>query len=167
MLRNNINPRQLEGRLKNAAAQFLSKQLVVPKIFIEAQWPDRNQRVDVLAVDRAGAGDIHVVEVKTNLRAAAESVGRLMLIPAHYRYIATVDHEDLLIPNELLSESLLYPPDGIGRIGIILVGEDEDFQELSTHFAVTPERFRIEKKYFEIVDRFLNSHEPDLEIRDK
>jgi hypothetical protein len=55
----------LEGRGKNAVAQLFSKKLIVPKIYFDARWPNRMTHVDVLAVDRSGAGDVHVVEIVT------------------------------------------------------------------------------------------------------
>src|ERR1700687_1182099 len=63
-----LSPEQQEARAKNAVADFLFRQLIVPKVFFDAPWPNRSSRVDVLAVDRSGTGEIHVVEVKVGTR---------------------------------------------------------------------------------------------------
>src|ERR1700723_1836751 len=59
-----LSSEQEQGRAKNAVADLLSRQLIVPKVFFDAHWPSRKSRVDVLAVDRSGSGEVHVVEVK-------------------------------------------------------------------------------------------------------
>jgi len=149
------------SRAKNAVAQFLFRQLIVPKIFVEARWPDSNHRVDVMAVDRSGAGDVHVVEVMSGSKSAS-SVNRaaasIMKVPAHFRYVA-------LFPSEGYSWDgrLLYAPDGIGRVGLIRVTED-DAGNLAAEFLVRPERFRFEGS-FKSVDKFTATHSAFIEIR--
>jgi len=147
-----LSTSQLEGRLKNAAADFLQQRLIVPKIFLDAAWPDY-RRTDVLAMDRAGAGDIHVVEVKTSLQAIMDVVSELMLVPAHYKYLATFESSGLPPVNE----SLLYAPDGMGRIGLIAVTERPDDRSLRARMVIAPERFRLQDKYWKEVDTFLAS----------
>ena len=72
----------------DAVARVLFRTLTVPKIFFEAPWPE-NEHVDVLAIDRAGSGDLHVVEVKTRIDMVTTAVIRQLLrVPAHYRWIA-------------------------------------------------------------------------------
>jgi hypothetical protein len=56
-------PRIQHGRAVNAVAEYLRKRLSVPNIFIKPKgFPGLS--VDVLAVDHAGAGDLHAVEIK-------------------------------------------------------------------------------------------------------
>ena len=47
------------GRAKNAILAYLEKTLYVPKIYIDASWDGHT--VGLLAIDRDGAGDVHVV----------------------------------------------------------------------------------------------------------
>lgn len=153
---------QREGRLKNAAAEFLQRRLIVPKIFLDAAWPSY-RRIDVLALDRAGAGDIHVAEVKTSVAALYEAVSDLMLLPAHYKYVATFEDRGL----QRLDESRLYAQDGIGRVGIIAIAEHPEDKSLHGRLFLAPERFRLESKYWKDVDAFLASSQADVEIRDR
>jgi uncharacterized protein YutE (UPF0331/DUF86 family) len=72
-----------------AVARALVRTLTVPQIFFEAPWPEADTHVDVLAIDRAGSGDLHVVEVKTRIdQVTASTIRRLLRVPAHYRWIA-------------------------------------------------------------------------------
>lgn len=157
-----LSAAQLEGRLKNAAAEFLQQRLIVPKVFLEAAWPS-HRRIDVLAVDRSGAGDIHVVEVKVPSEAMYHAVPDLMSIPAHYKYVAIFESNAL----QRIDESRLYAPDGLGRVGIIAVAERPEDRSLRARLVVAPERFRLEDKYWKEVDAFLASSAPDVEIRDR
>jgi len=157
-----LSASQLEGRLKNAAAGFLQQRLIVPKIFLEAAWPNY-RHIDLLAVDRAGAGDIHVVEVKAALSGIYDAVSDLMSVPAHYKYVASFENASL----PQIAESRLYAPDGIGRVGIIAIDERPDDRSLCARLVIAPERFRLEEKYWKEVDLFLASSAPDVEIRDR
>ena len=152
---------QQEARTKNAVADFLFRQLIVPKVFVDAHWPNGHSRVDVLAVDRSGAGEVHVVEVKLGTQAltvAAGVVSSLMQIPAHFRYLAMFENN-----NYLPDESSLYAHDGMGRIGVIQVDED-DAGDLAAEIRVRPERFRFDAS-FKLVDKFTASHPAYIEIR--
>lgn len=110
MHRNILNPAQLQARGKNAAAELFARRLIVPKIFFDAPWPGKSARADVLAVDRAGAGDIHVVDVRVGIIAARDSVTQLMQLPAHYKYVAILNPG-----NRRLQERDLYAGDGLGE----------------------------------------------------
>ncbi len=109
---------QQHSRVENAVAQFLSKALIVPKIFFEAQWPSRRRRVDVLAVDRAGAGEIHIVEVKVGDLDFAQAVRSLDEIPAHFKYLALFQNG-----KHIPAEKELYTENGMGRVGLIQVAK--------------------------------------------
>jgi len=47
------------GRAKNAVLEFLENRLIVPKIYLDADWGGQN--VEVLAIERDGVGDVHAV----------------------------------------------------------------------------------------------------------
>jgi hypothetical protein len=165
--RKNLSPQQLEGRLKNAAAQLLLKKLIVPKIFIEANWPDRHSHVDVLALDRAGAGDIHVVDAKSSLDNAYLALPNFINLPAHYKYLTLFQETGMKALQYLIDESQLYALDGIGRVGVIAVHENPADKSLHAEVVIAPERFRITYDRYQQVDRFLESHAADLEIRER
>jgi len=135
---------------------------VVPKIFLEAAWPSY-RRVDVLAIDRAGAGDVHAVFVKASFAELGDAVRDVMNIPAHFRYVASFENTS---PQQM-NESQLYAPNGIGRVGVISVGEHAEDRSLYARLVIAPERFRLEDKYWKEVDAFLASSAPDVEIRDR
>jgi len=152
---------QQESRAKNAVAEFLFRQLIVPKVFVDAPWPKEHSRVDVLAVDRSGAGEVHVVEIKVgaqSLAAAGAVLADLMKIPAHFKYLAIFENN-----NYVPDESSLYALDGMGRIGIIQVMED-DAGDLAAELRVRPERFRFDVS-FKLVDKFTAAHPAYIEIR--
>jgi hypothetical protein len=152
---------QQESRTKNAVADFLFHELIVPKVFVDARWPNERSRVDVLAVDRSGAGEVHVVEVKVGaqaLAAAGAVVADLMQIPAHFKYLAILESN-----NYLSDESSLYAHDGMGRVGVIHVQED-DAGDLAAELRIRPERFRFDAS-FKLVDKFTASHPAYIEIR--
>lgn len=121
-----VSSRILEGRGKNAVAQFLSEKLVVPKIFFDARWPGRTTHVDVLAVDRSGAGDVHAVEIKVGKHHLATTLRDLIRIPAQFKYLAYFDRsgEKGLINPDSEPEDRLYAPDGMGRIGTICLYQE-------------------------------------------
>ena len=159
--RSTLNPQQQASRAKNAVAEFLFRQLIVPKVYVDARWPNPHSRVDVLAVDRSGAGDVHVVEVKIGTEVLAVSAGMvasLLQIPAHFRYLALFENN-----NSLPDETCLYAPDGLGRVGVIQVKEDQG-GDLSSELRVRPERFRFDAS-FKQVDKFTAAHPAYIEIR--
>lgn len=157
MIKNVLTESQREARGKNAVAALLARRLIVPKIFFDAHWPGRTSRVDVLAVDRAGAGDIHVVEVTVGIR--AEAIKQLMHLPAHYKYVAVVEPGIYHLQNDVL-----YSADGLGRIGVILFDEKEH-DELQARIEVAPERFRVPPGVIKQIDRFTAKEHADIEIR--
>lgn len=154
-----LNVEQQHARVENAVAQFLCNALVVPKIFFEAQWPSRDNRVDVLAVDRAGAGEIHAVEVKIGTVGFTQILRVMNKIPAHFKYLALFQNS-----RRVPAENELYAADGMGRIGIIQVRED-NASDLKAEFLIRPERFRLDASYFKQIDKFTTSRTADMEIR--
>jgi hypothetical protein len=175
--------RQQKGRAVNAIAEMLRKRLSVPNIYLEPRSP--SIAADVLAVDRAGSGDLHAVQIKLRvgedfkmpedlnqmmgawMKLIRETMknthGHLMALPAHYRYLA-VRHDSLsLLVGEIGSH--LYPPDGIGRVGIIAItdrGEESPVAEIS----IAPERFRVDPaKLRNIEKKLLEKIRPDIEVR--
>jgi hypothetical protein len=150
---------QLVASGKDAVASWLAKKLIVPKVFFNAPWPSRRTQVDVLAVDRAGAGDIWVAEVTLGVAAARDAISQLMQLPAHYKYVAIAK------PGPYQPEpQILYSPFGMGRVGILLVEEDPD-NRIVVSEGVPAERFRVEPTDIKKIDRFTASHQADIELR--
>ncbi len=188
--RRKLTHRQQRGRAVNAVAEILRKKLLVPNIYLETRsYP---LAVDVLAVDRAGAGDLHAVSIKlendfrmergkksadpkalnelnrewrTHLRKRIGEVrGRLMSLPAHYRYLAIEKDSCDSVMGELGD---LYSPDGIGRIGIIAI-TDRGAEPPAAEIVIAPERFRVDgAKLSKIEKNLINNKKvrPDIEVR--
>jgi hypothetical protein len=156
-----LSPEQQRERAKSAVADLLCRQLIVPKVFFDAPWPDRSSRVDVLAVDRSGSGEIHVAEVTVGKSQAniLNAVSYLMQVPAHFKYLVLFDNQ-----NRQPGMQTLYSTDGMGRIGLIHVQEDHA-GNLSAELVVRPERFRLDSSIFKRIDRFTASRPPNLEVR--
>ena len=159
MHRNILSESQLHARGTNAVAALLERHLIVPKIFFDAAWPVKTSRVDVLAVDRAGSGDIHVVEVTVGKQHPGETISRVMQLPAHFKYVALIANGNYL-PT---LKSLYAPDDGPGRIGVIQIVEVGD--ELKAEFRYRPERFRVDPTVIKQIDRFTARHQADIELR--
>ena len=129
--------KRLEARALEPVAQCLIRYLHVPQIYFDAPWPGPRMQavdgpalagpafvkgpcrhVDLLAIDRAGTGDLHVVKIKHDLPEVLEAIANLMRIPAHYRWVAFY-RETVTQHLPEIDLRLLYPESGAGRIGII------------------------------------------------
>jgi len=168
--------RQL-GRAKNALMFYLERHLIVPKIYLDANWGGHH--VDILAIDRAGVGDVHAVLFVGASRINGESldieklklavdrmIDQFILISANYKYIAIVNPDDCSLTemSKIKINEKLFSPDGLGRIGFILLGSvTEADSEVKPVLLVKPERFRA--KIAKLADEFVQKHEADWEIR--
>ena len=179
--------RQKEGRTVNAVAELLRKTLSVPNIYLEPR--SSKLAVDVLAVDRAGSGDLHGVEIKLGnalpsergknpantkaliqqrlhqRRIIVEISKQIMSLPAHYKYLAVPQSSCDLVLREM--GPLLYSPDGIGRIGIISI-TDQGEEPPRAEIVIAPERFRVDAaKLSKIEKNLINNKKvrPDIEVR--
>jgi hypothetical protein len=154
-----LSDAQLAASSKDAVASWLARKLIVPKVFFNAPWPSKRAHVDVLAVDRAGAGDIWIAEVTVGTTAAMGAVAQLMQLPAHYKYLAIAK----LGPYQLEPQTL-YSPSGMGRLGILLVEENSD-NRIVVAESIPAERFRVEPAAIKQIDRFTASNHADIELR--
>lgn len=186
-----LTSRQREGRAINAVAELLRRTLSVPNIYLEPS-PSLIS-ADVLAVDRGGAGDLHAVEIElaptlnpiegqrqksskpkelgarsTGYLRYRERIGsihrRLMLMPAHYRYVAIpADSYDVAF-NTLVQHGL-FPANGIGRLGIIVISEKGEGPP-TAEVDIAPERFRVDPAKLKAIEtRLLAKSRPDIEVR--
>jgi hypothetical protein len=185
-----LTSRQREGRAINAVAELLRRRLSVPNIYLEP--PSSLISADVLAVDRGGAGDLHAVEIKladdidlsecqrwessnpkepNQLKWIAEFGEKLngihqqlMSMPAHYRYLAIPVKSFGLVYHEL-GHFGVFPEDGIGRLGFILI-TDRGLESPTAEMAVVPERFRVDAAKLKAIEtRLLAKSRPDIEVR--
>jgi len=166
-----LTARRRHGRAVNAVAEYLRKTLSIPNIFIE---PRRISgfRPDVLAVDRGGSGDLHSVEVRilssaedprrglgSDMRSIRQAIQRAKNHPYHFNYLALP-----AVKENFSQDPTLFAPDGIGRIGILLVEEtDEETPRVSQ--LVRPERFRVGAEKILPIEKFLVKAKPDMEVR--
>jgi len=165
---------QVLGRAKNAVQEYLIRKLLVPKIYLEAEWG--GARVDVLAVDRAGVGDVHVVEIENYLsqpfRGYAgipdeRTIRELTQIPGHYKYVAlATDSPECreFNPNAAVGLRVLAP-DGVGRVGLLVV--DFSGPNVLVEEKLKPERFRSSKEVINLADQFVAGHTANWEVRDE
>jgi hypothetical protein len=158
-----LSVRRRHGRAVNAVADYLRSQLRVPNVYIEPSGTSLS-RVDVLAADAAGSGDIHAVDVKvltvpTGTMAMRLYVEMAKTLPAHYKYLA--------IPRNITNieaDLRLFSADGIGRVGILMISESGN-QLPTVELAVKPERFRMGASELAQIERFLSRAQPDMYVR--
>jgi hypothetical protein len=164
------------GRAKNAVLDFLEQSLSIPKIYIDAEWD--GHRVDVLAINRDGVGDVHVVllfprayfddgsfDMVRHAKAIEGLIERFQEIPAQYKYVAAVETKNLNGAPFGVSAGLMdrsFSPDGIGRVGFITVDAPLEGAP-QVKIEVKPERFRA--KIAKLADEYVQQHEADWEIR--
>jgi len=163
------------GRAKNALQDYLIHKLLIPKIYMDANW--NGMPVDVLAIDRAGVGDVHAVrmvplEPGIGISAAfilfatpsQSPIEEFRSLPSHYRYVAVVgsDQDSYEFNPAVVWNSLAE--DGVGRIGILYVDLSED--EPSVRVILKAERFRSSKEIVELADHYVAEHTANWEIRE-
>jgi hypothetical protein len=164
-----ISDKQRKGRAVNAVADLLQRRLLVPKVYLE---PKSFVAADVLAVDRAGSGDVHGVHIQLALalrglltsklceeRLRQVSLPYIMDSDFHFKYIAV---EPAFV--DFLSKQNLFAKDGIGRIGIIEIIESPNALP-EARIAVPAERFRVAPDKIAKFDNFQKKTPADMEIR--
>ncbi len=152
--------RRLEQRAREPVSRVLIRHLMVPCIFFDAPWPNDDIRMDVLAIDRAGTGAVHVVEIKRHAEDALRAIPALMAIPAQFRWVAFFADSITLAQKSSLSKSKrLFPLEASGRIGVIEVVKMQN-DELGANKLITAERFP--GTYRQKVKAFVESHEADI-----
>lgn len=159
-----LSLRREHGRAVNAVAAFLRDRLHVPNVYIEAKL---HSSIDVLAVDRAGSGDIHIAEIKLPRELRDSRADWLRMLkplneaPAHFRYLVLPDTQQA---RSLGENNILFAPNGIGRIGILLLSQEGNAAP-RVELLVEPERFRLDSATAEKVERYLLRSKPDMFVR--
>jgi hypothetical protein len=162
-----------QERCLEPVARCLMRMLLVPKVYFDRVWPPptgrRSARVDVVAIDRAGTGDVHVVEIKRSLAdALVDGVTAVRDVPAHYRWIA-YQGEGLLPVGlsdvvSLQSEKPLLPKKGMGRIGVIEVVRMGS-GDLGANVRLRAERFQP-GDIDAAIQTFLRQEKPDIDFKE-
>jgi hypothetical protein len=171
---------QQRGRAMNVVQEFLVHKLLVPKVYLDAEF--NGKKVDVLAIDRSGSGDVHAVRMVNRgpgryiedgimvevARKVHESMGEFKTFQSHYRYVVVVNDEpDTRIfkqGDEITREALAE--DGVGRIGILYVDLTEDDPKFQIRVILKAERFRSSKEIVELADQFVAEHIANWEFRE-
>jgi hypothetical protein len=164
------------GRAKNAVLDYFERTLSIPKIYLDADW--NGSHLDVLAINRDGAGDVHAaalfllvhrengdLDLEESSKRFGELMERLHTLSAHFKWIAAVgDRRSGAISFDEYNKRSdeMYASDGLGRIGFLQVAFDEH-QEPTAQVAIKAERFRA--KVSDLADSYIEAHSADWEIR--
>lgn len=176
-----LRNRLIHGRVVNSIVDMFRKRLSIPHIFLKPRVPGATA-IDVLAVDRAGSGDVHGVQVDILGILPTESMMRSKLIPlkelavvkklpVNFKYLAVqANEESLRTLQQLRQYESLFDPSGIGRVGILAYDErllqaDSEIDSALVTVVVPPERFRIRGEKLDSIERFLSKAKPDVAVR--
>ncbi len=155
---------QLELRApREAVAPCLIRRLVVPRIYVDAQWPDDSGATyDLVAIDRDGGGDAHLVQIRRVASEALAQVPMLLGADAPYRWVAFLKGtEDGAAALSLLNQDALYTRGKAGRVGVIEIVEMASNQ-LGANVLVTAERFP--GSFYDLSTAFSGSHHADVQF---
>jgi hypothetical protein len=154
---------RLELRAQDPVARCLIRQLVVPRVYFDADWPGMaDGHVDVLAIDRDGIGDTHLVQIKRNAADALAWIPKLLDARAPFRWIAFLHGtEDESIRSALVTREILYPPDTAGRIGVIEIVEMAG-GDLGANVRIKAERFHT--PVYDLAAEFIRTHQADIQV---
>ena len=171
-----LSLRQSNGRIANTVADLLRKKLTVPEIYLRPRLPGVTG-VDVLAVDHAGSGDIHGVEILFGQNAPKASelaslFARLKAMPLHFKYFAVPGSiVDIPTVYEAFSGARAFDTQGIGRIGLIcyttglMEGAVPPLSDGAPTLLIKPERFLLRGEKLETMERFIAKAKPDISVR--
>jgi len=167
------------GRAKNAVQAFFVRNLLIPKVYFDANW--NGWPLDVLAIDRSGLGDVHgvrlVVWEPDRLdnngysayleRAVANAITNFADFPGHFRYLTVVcleANKPRWIPSRGIKNQALAA-DGVGRVGLLFVNVSDGDAKVD-EVLLKAERFRSSKQIIDLTDQFVAEHVPNWEVRD-
>lgn len=154
---------RLELRALDPVARCLIRRLTVPRVYFEAPWRAMpGERVDVLAIDRDGVGDAHLVEVRRTAADALAQLPRLFEARAPFRWIAFWrGSETEEAARALVSQEPLYPEGTPGRVGVIEIVEMAG-GDLGANVRLAAERFP--DAVFDVATEFSGSHKAHIQF---
>lgn len=172
-----MTEQQQLARGKNMMLTLLEKRLSVPKIYLDAEW--QGHHADILAIDRDGSGDVHIVQAYLRPTtggdlpardADREHIDRLLEalshINAQYKYVLGVGStaHPSVSGNTLGTEfeEKTFSPDGLGRTGIAFA-QPETSGAIKVDIVIFPERFRA--FVGASAEDFVSTHSADWEMR--
>jgi hypothetical protein len=130
-------------------------------VYFEAEWPPAAHRVDVLAIDRDGVGDAHLVEIARTALGALRRVPDLLEANAPFRWIAYFrGTEDEASARALTTLEPLYPATSSGRVGVIEIVEMAG-ENLGANVRVSAERFPV--AVYDIATEFSGLHKANIQ----
>lgn len=151
---------RLEQRAKDVISRHLVQRLTIPNVYFDAPWPEMPKTVDILAIDRAGSGDAHIIEIQRDVQDAIKVAPVFMRVPAQFRWLAYfADTRNANLDSEL--EQSLLPAEGMGRIGTIEIIQMPN-GELATNISIRAERFP--GTYRKEIARFVADNEADIAV---
>ena len=170
-----LSPRLSHGRVINAIAGFLTKRLTVPELYLKPHIPGLSE-VDLLAIDHAGSGDAHGVEIKVEVILPLPStlksrLAALKIMPVHYKYLAfNAPEANSPIREKLRENDELFDPSGIGRFGVLafdaaLLQSESTVVAEPIRFIVKPQRFLVRGDQLKTLEKFLSKSQPDIRVR--
>lgn len=152
----------------------MRRKLTVPEIYLKPRIPGVDG-VDVLAVDHAGSGDVHGIEILYGEHALRGSdlstlVRRVKHIPLHFKYVALPRKAEETVVLEAFRGARSFDVSGIGRIGLIcyspsLLDESSAADPDAVALIVKPERFLLRGERLMAVEKFLSRAKPDISVR--
>ena len=164
------------GRAKNAVQDYLIHKLLFPKVYLDAEF--NGKKVDVLAIDREGTGDVHAVYINyqgADVENALETVVANIVSPPppakilpHFIYAAVVNNgpgASKYIPSEQIIQKS-FAEDGVGRVGILYVDLCEEDPKFQVRVILKAERFRSSKDIVELAVRYVAEHTANWEVRE-
>jgi len=156
---------RIELRAQDPVARCLIHRLVVPRIYFDADWPGMaDSTVDVLAIDRDGIGDTHLVQIRQKAADALALIPKLFGARAPFRWIAfSRGTEDEAVASALASQEILYPPDTAGRIGVIEIVEMAG-DDLGANVRIKAERFHT--PVYDLAAKFVGAHQAQIQFGD-
>jgi hypothetical protein len=110
---------QLEHRALEPVAQCLIRHLLVPDVYLDVQV-DPDRRLDLVLIDRAGSGDVHLVEVRATPANALDIAASLLVAPGQYRWLAVHATEPEISTLRREMHAFL-PAKGAGRVGLVRI----------------------------------------------
>jgi len=136
---------------------------MVPRIYFGADWPGfADGPVDLLAIDRDGVGDAHLIEIRRNAADALACTPRLLTARAPYRWIAFLHGtDDDKTAAALVSHAPLYREGEAGRIGVIEIVEMAG-DELGATVRLAAERFATPA--YEMASAFSSTHDAQIQF---
>jgi hypothetical protein len=149
--------KHFEQRALEPVARALIRRLIVPIVYFHAHWPSRTTDVDLLVIDRAGSGDVHVVEVKRTFTDVLKLLSRIRRVPAHYRWLAFQRSRQAPV----MDRPELFDPESGIRVGLIEVVTMSD-SSLGANIVLTAERSH--EDLFELADEFTGKTRPNIKF---